>query len=1242
MSWSSGIGSLAGSVIAGPAGAFVGHLVGGLAGKMVEQRFDTLSQPVIEAIDLTVGEGAGERLRKIGRRLQQHETNALHQAGDALQIAFRDAFINAIHDVGGAQCFPVVWREMRRDDEAPFAYAATPEGHHLWQMDNPLAEQICAFLSEMVRAVQAGQMLADAGGDDGQEHAYRYLHADTEQVLAMAFFDEVVAPYVRQSHAAQALLADLHHEQISFEAFLRHTLPSRTLWHLGHLVKERDAAWRTFNELVLMDMSTILDQVLARQAVLQQDQRGVLQRLKQTLDQLVIMVPTSGWSSDVADLIAAFGMLEKTHEERFDAVLDRLMSQHQDVISRLATLMEQNTRLLDTMTDTQERVTDILTIVREQTALATPHLLRPKSDIHNFTDRHDDQTALQRMLQQAIEGMGPTIGVVTGMPGVGKSALAIYMAYQLKDRFPDGQLYCDLRGGYSADLAPLDTTVVLAIFLQALGIDAEAIPLSLVERASLYRSLLAQRFPRTLVLLDNVQNTRQVSDLLPSGSHCAALITSQHRLDALDGAEVRNLQVMSEGDAIALLERLISPTRVTQELEAARKIVTLCGRLPLALRIAGGWLSGKTHWTLAEYGQQLENERQRLGLRLEHLEVRASFLVSYRELAERVAHLFRWLGLLPSPVVAPEIVGVLVATSTSEVRELLEQLVDAQLLEYVADGYYRMHDLLHLFARERLEDEENAAARQAAQLRLGVLYMVLLQQMTFLPLQSVAGQYWQVPEVQPVQPQQKAEAITPLQALSWFDREQDNLLATVSWCYKAGAWDVVLQLVSGVGPFCVIRALWVEWQSILELALKAGQASGNRASEGWIRMNLGIAYQRQGHWDKAVAAYEQNLQLRRALGDRHGEGQVLCNLGNVYTDQGRWQEAIHFLERGLQILKESADRYGEAIALMNLGNIYGDQGRWDKAIAMHEEGLQLRRALDDRHGEGQVFGNLGIAYLQQSHWEEAIGYLDQGLQIMKELGDRHGEALDLMNLGIVYTSQGRWQKAITNHKQVLQIMKELGDRFSEASAYSNLGNTYQKQGRWKEALASYEQSLSIRRELGDRHGEGTDLANIGAIYGVLGRWEEAVSNHEQSLKIAKLAGDRHGESIALANLSIIHTHQGHWKEAIDYSKQGLQIMKELGDRHSEGQALINLGAVYTNLGQWGTAIDCLEQGLQIKKKLGDRHGEGQALINLGAVYTNLDRWEEAVNLWQQAKSMLYPDSAEYRTVTDLLQRAIVS
>jgi len=132
------------------------------------------------------------------------------------------------------------------------------------------------------------------------------------------------------------------------------------------------------------------------------------------------------------------------------------------------------------------------------------------------------------------------------------------------------------------------------------------------------------------------------------------------------------------------------------------------------------------------------------------------------------------------------------------------------------------------------------------------------------------------------------------------------------------------------------------------------------------------------------------------------------------------------------------------------------------------------------------------------------------------------------------------------------------------------------------------------------------------------------------------------ESIALANLSIIHTHQGHWKEAIDYSKQGLQIMKELGDRHSEGQALINLGAVYTNLGQWGTAIDCLEQGLQIKKKLGDRHGEGQALINLGAVYTNLDRWEEAVSLWQQAKSMLYPDSAEYRTVTDLLQRAIVS
>jgi DNA-binding SARP family transcriptional activator len=343
-------------------------------------------------------------------------------------------------------------------------------------------------------------------------------------------------------------------------------------------------------------------------------------------------------------------------------------------------------------------------------------------DQPGFVGRTAQLSALDNLIEVAAGGNSLATGVVTGSAGVGKSALALHWAHHAATRFPDGQLFADMRG-YEQEVEPRDPSEVLGSFLRALGVPDERVPSDLNERATLYRSVLDGH--SVLIILDSVRTVDQALPLLPGNGRCCVIITSRSRLSGLlDGAEaVRvHLNVMAKQDANALLATAVGDDRVVADPDGAARLGELCGRLPLALRVSAARLAAKPHWTVRHLVRRLEDHRSRLDeLTMDDIHVRGSFEPSYRLLSPDAAVMYRRLGLLDVPDFAVWVGAALLDTSPDRAEYLIEQLVDAQLLGVSADRNmvrYEFPELFRLHAREHAVREESDFHRQAASYRV--------------------------------------------------------------------------------------------------------------------------------------------------------------------------------------------------------------------------------------------------------------------------------------------------------------------------------------------------------------------------------------------------------------------------------------------------------------------------------------------------------------------------------------------
>ena len=621
-----------------------------------------------------------------------------------------------------------------------------------------------------------------------------------------------------------------------------------------------------------------------------------------------------------------------------------------------------------------------------------------------FTGRDQEIAEITSLLSRASDAGAVVVSALAGLAGVGKIALAVQAGHAARqaDWFPGGVLFIDLHG---YDIAPVQPEQALDALLRALGVPGEHVPPSVEERAGLYRSALASITDPVLVIADNASSEAQVRPLLPGPGPHRVIVTSRHTLAGLS-ARLLDIAVLDIEAGVALLDaglRTARPEddRISSDPATARRLVRACGGLPLALRITAALLVDDLTLTAGDVEEELTDEMRRLeALRYDDgggtsaPSVAAAFDLSYRQLEEAAARLFRLLPVNPGPDVSTAVATTLAGSSERETRRMLGQLAKAHLVEPAAGApaRWRMHDLLRLYARQLSDNYAEADQRERAKDRLLDFY---LKKATAANAHLRALPGTAVP----------ADFTGRDDALAWLDTERTNLISAVTMASSTGRDGFALQLPLNLGEYLQWRRRFDDWLTILEISRDTARRLDARPREAAVMTSLGIALQDVRRFDEAIAAHEDAAAIFRETGDRHGEGVTLSNLGLVLVEVGRFDEAIAAHEDAASIYRETGDRHGEGVTLDNLGTALVEVGRFDEAIAAHENAASICRETGDRDGEGKAVDNLGTALVEVGRFDEAIAAHENADAIYRETGDRDGEGVALNNLELDWTAR---------------------------------------------------------------------------------------------------------------------------------------------------------------------------------------------------------------------------------------------
>ncbi|MGA5900038.1 BTAD domain-containing putative transcriptional regulator [Streptomyces venetus] len=787
-------------------------------------------------------------------------------------------------------------------------------------------------------------------------------------------------------------------------------------------------------------------------------------------------------------------------------------------------------------------------------------------DVAGFSGRADVLARLSTLLDTHT-GEAVLILVISGAAGVGKTALAVHVAHRVRDRFPDGQLYVDLRG-YDHESVPVTPQEALGQLLRSLGLTPQQIPSEPDEQARRYRSLLDGR--RMLIVLDNAASVRQVRPLLPGSPSSRVLVTSRHRLTGLvaqNGAEPLPLDVLGPREARELLAAVLGERRVAAEPEAAEELSRRCGRLPLALRVAAAQLLGAPHRPLADLAAELA-----AGDRLATLEldddrssaVRAAFDLSYRALAPDAARLFRLLGLIPGPDITRPAAAALLDTSESAAGSLLTALATAHLIESPARDRYRFHDLLRDYARERATAEEPPASRAAAEERLYTSCLHTAET-------CGAALPWQYPQLPrdpagpdgtPATPDEVAVALHRLEA------EQANLLAVVEHTAGSGPRPFAWRLMTALLRYCWLGLPRGAWQRAAQSALHAAESDGDRPGQAAMHRSLGIAHWDMGHHTQAVHHHTRVLHLHRETGDPLGQALALGGLGLVDTEAARLDTALAHFTEALR-LSRAADRPdAEAQALIGLGLAYRDRGRLALSAEHLEQALRILRdsgAGDETHR----LPALSATYWEQGRLAEAAGALRAGDG--ENAGATHREPQHANPTTLDITARialdlGHHERALKYAEHSLRLAETTGRRRLLAIALTTLADAHLRTGRPEEATRTHERALSIAREVGNQRTEAETLLGLAESHRVRHRHTAALSCARQALALSHQGGFDVVKARTLTELGALHTACGRPSAGRSRADVALTLHRRTGHRLGEARALVVLGNALSALG----------------------------------------------------------------------------
>ena len=690
------------------------------------------------------------------------------------------------------------------------------------------------------------------------------------------------------------------------------------------------------------------------------------------------------------------------------------------------------------------------------------------TDIADFTGRAEQIEVIHRQLIPTAgekERLAVPVVVIVGKGGVGKTSLAVHASHGVAHQFPDGQLFADLHGGASHPVGPMQ---VLERFLRVLGVPGSYIPEGLDERAEVYRNLLGDR--KVLVALDDAVSESQVSPLLPGRGAAAVIITSRRRLAGLAGATHVELNVFDADKSLDLLARITGDARVQTQWQAAAEVAEHCGHLPLALRIAGARLSARPQWSIQQLVDRLADETHRLDeLRHGEMGIRPSISLTYESTGEQARQLFRRLALLDLPLFSGWMSAALLDLPIAQAEDLLDDLVNAQLIETTDSGSgvhskYRFHDLIRVFARERLAAEEPTAERRAALERaLGALLYLAEE----AHRHHHGGDYCRLSgdALRWTLPGRLVEELVS-DPLSWYDRERAALVAGVRQAAQAGLTELCWSLAFTSVTLFESRVYLDDWRETHEIALEATQKAHHVRGQAAMLYSIGSLHLAQLRFDRAREKFTAAAQLFQDARDDLGIALVTRHIAALDRLSGQLDDATRGYERSLAIFQKTGDQVAMASVLHSLAQVKLELDEYDAAQGLLSDALRLVQAARCGRVESQVLHRLGEAHLLTGELARAVEVFELALARIRDLGDPIGEAYVLRGIGVAKVRQGEFGQARIALQRSLKLSRTVGERLAEARTLLGLSELALANGEPGEAVVLGQQASAVFRDIG--------------------------------------------------------------------------------------------------------------------------------------------------------------------------------
>jgi tetratricopeptide (TPR) repeat protein len=739
---------------------------------------------------------------------------------------------------------------------------------------------------------------------------------------------------------------------------------------------------------------------------------------------------------------------------------------------------------------------------------STSAILRPRQ-LPGAQPVFVNQEEALAVLDAELSDGGTGFAVIVGMPGVGKTTLALRWSHRNQVRFPDGQLYLNLHG-YDPG-RPVGSLHALWGFLRALGVPRADLPVGIDEAAAQYRSMLAGR--RVLVVLDNVREAGQVRPLLPGGDECAVLVTSRDHLSGLvarEGARRISLDVLPEDDAIELLARLTRAERPNDQSAVLGQFAGLCARLPLALRIAAEHALSRPRSRLEDLAAELrshaalwetltvEDSGEDYGL----VAAQSVFAWSYLALPAETAKVFRLLALHPGPDFSE--LAVAAVTAVRMPRQALGTLVGAHLLEQHGEDRYQFHDLVRSYAMGQASDEEPPERLREASRRVLTWYL----------RSADAAQPWINPSEARVSLEARADDEQAPESFGsydeatlWFDRERGNLVAAVRMAGELGLHEIAWKLA------VVLRVFYMRFNTF----------------EDWL------------------AASGAGLRSAQALDDLTGQAELLESLGMAYSkifDLGRSEE---YQRSALEIRRLIDDRLGIALSLNGLGLLQVRRHQPAEAVAMFEEALVIFATPGDELWVPVIQANLVQALIGMRRFREAEELVQAALATFRERGDLGGESNALRLLSMCRRGTGDIDQAREAAQDAVEVAIAQRDQVRVGYCLLELGTVQRVSGRLNDALDSFRRSATLQHRTGIEVREAQAWDGEGEVQRELGHLAEAIRLHEKAVDVFRSLDARWLLVVALRNLAAACSAAGQASQAREQVGEAMRLLTEFSD-----------------------------------------------------------------------------------------------